>query len=239
VGRFACYLAPGAYDLRFTGAAIAPRGVQNVQVPAGISPTGQAATLPGMARSYVVADATARAALAKMVAGDLAYQQDTDCLYHYTGSVWELVRGAPPIDYRVPLLAGVVRSTNETSWTELAPYYWNSQNPPNVNALPWGDGEGVAFDKACVPAGAAIRFGGVGAICPGGATSYELRLYDAAAAAEVAGSTLTFASNQSHYLESADITSALASGERKLRLQCRATGGYGAALAAFLRIIRA
>jgi len=58
-GRFACYAPPGAYDLRFTGAAIVARGIQGVQIPAAVNADGNVALPTGTVATVAATTLTA------------------------------------------------------------------------------------------------------------------------------------------------------------------------------------
>lgn len=163
-------------------------------------------------------------------AGRCWLDTDVDILWVHDGTDWNRV-GPPPIDIRIPLPFGIPQTFEAAAWDEKDWIYWDGAV---MVAVAWKSDEGHRFSKTYVLTGCEIRFGADAAVLAG--TKLEVRLYDVAAAAAIAGSTLSFTDTTVVSAESADLTAAIAAGARRLRLQVKTTGGTGTLLHAELRI---
>jgi len=190
-GSFACFLAPGTYDLKISGGPLsAAYGEQFKQVLGGLSDLGHAAMPEGSARCYYVADATAKTALTKMQQGDLAYQVDTAIAYVYNGSSW--VQLTSTIKSHGHLHLGVPNG-EQTGHDAVAGTYQDMTKEPGTGggtAPIWKAGEGALFTASDWPTSHTAKFVFVGN--PDTTTGAGfVRLYDVTAAAAVASSELT------------------------------------------------
>ena len=191
-GSFACFLAPGTYDLKISGGPLsAAYGEQCKQVLGAVSDSGYAATLPGSARAYYVANATAKTALSKLQQGDLCYQVDTGVAYVYSGAAWIQMTTVPKSHGRLPL--GV--PNGQTGHDTEADTYQDMTLEPGTGggeAPIWKAGEGVLFTAGDWPTSHVAKLVLIG--CPDDTVGAGfVRLYDVTAGAAVASSEITLA----------------------------------------------
>lgn len=91
---------------------------------------------------YVVADATARAALTGMQEGDLAFQSDTDVYYQYDGSAWEPLGTSGPLAYAGDITPSQITADqndyNPTGLSAAAVLRLSSDASRNITGLQGG-----------------------------------------------------------------------------------------------------
>jgi len=162
---------------------------------------------------------------------------DDDSFWVHDGTVWNRI-GPDAIDIRIPLRWGpAVRYTNAG--------YGGIDTTLLYNAGVWtgkdfGIADGVSFNKANAPAGSTIKFVATG--CAQALAQAKVKLYDVAAAADVAGSEVTLAGATLNLAEasSGDLTAAIAAGARKFKVYAMGgTATYYDIAAVELRIVRA
>ncbi len=124
------------------------------------------------------------------------------------------------------------------AWNEKDSLYIQAATG-NFVAEPWHTNEGVRFNNASVPPGAAIHFGAVASSL--GAASLEVRLYDETASIQINNTDLTFTQGDVEDLQSVDVTADLVApaAEQRYRIQVKTTGGPCVLFGAEFRVLRA
>jgi len=163
---------------------------------------------------------------------------DDDSFWVHDGTVWNRI-GPDAIDIRIPMVWGPGHHYVNPAYAELttaliytAGGTWSSKS--------FGIADGVSFNKANAPAGSTIKFVATG--CAQALAQAKVKLYDVAAAADVAGSEVTLAGATGNLAEasSADLTAVIAAGARKFKVYGKAgTADHYDVAAAELRIVRA